>query len=142
MCIVKVPAETNRSGAVVARAIDASPGLGWLLRAFCYCCSSGMSRGITIAIGPQPHAGASTLGLVTSAGPATATAGAGLYACVVVPYADAFVVGCPTLWYAGVAPSHVPSQPPLCAEGSPRPLQLGVAMMRYPSSLVTMLPSV
>src|SRR5689334_16672429 len=93
---------------------DASSGLGWLLRAFCYCCSSVISRWITIAIGPQPCALASVTGVAVN--------GAGLYAGVALPNADTFVMVCATPWYAGVAPSQVPSQPPLSDDGCPGPL--------------------
>ncbi len=79
--------------------LDASPGLGLLLRAFCYCCSI-TSRGITIAIGRWPHA-----------------SGADLYAGAELPNPDDVDEGCPAPLYAGVPPSHDPSQLLLFAAG-------------------------
>src|SRR5439155_22658133 len=56
---------------------DASPGLGWLLRAFCYCCYCSItSRGIRIAIGPRPHT--SFWSALCSTSGESAAAGAGL----------------------------------------------------------------
>jgi hypothetical protein len=111
--VIVASKETNRSGAGVARATRREPWLGLLLRAFCYCCSI-TSRGITIAIGPWPHALASTL-IIAADDPAAL--GAGLYAGAEPPYPDDIDEGCPAPLYAGVPPSQDPSQPPLAATG-------------------------
>jgi hypothetical protein len=102
----------NRSGAGVARATRREPWFGFLLRAFCYCCS--IASLITIAIGPWPHAFGSTLVIAADVPIAPV---AGLYAGAEPPYADDIDEGCPAPLYAGVPPSHDASQPLLSPAG-------------------------